>query len=128
MLTSIAAGRRLSWRAILWQLVAVAVVALAFLVKGPVWSLAAAVGGSAVVLGGWLFGVIALGGGVNASTGVLARMLLGVLLKWVVAIGVLVVGVGAGLPPLPLLAGVVVALVMQMLAMTSGQQAKARRA
>lgn len=121
MLTSVAAGRRLAQRAIAWQAIAVAVTALAFLAKGGVWSLAAIVGGAAIAVGGWLASVLALGGGVNPSTGALARLLAGVALKWVVVIAVLWLGVGAaGLPPVPMLAGVVVALVAQLIAMASG--------
>ena len=121
VLTSVAAGRRLAQRAIAWQAVAIAVTALAFLAKGATWSLAAVLGGAAIAVGGWLSSVIALGGGVNPSGGALARLLAGVALKWVVVVGVLLLGVGtAGLPPVPMLAGVVVALVAQLIAMASG--------
>lgn len=119
MLTSVAVGRRLAQRAIAWQAVAVAVTALAFLAKGNGWALAAALGGAAIALGGWLSSVIALGGGVNPSTGALARLLAGVALKWVVVVAVLLLGVGvAGLSPVPMLAGVIVALFAQLLAMS----------
>jgi len=41
-----------------------------------------------------------------------------VALKWVVVVAVLLLGVGwAGLPPVPMLAGVIVALFAQLLAM-----------
>ena len=50
---------------------------------------AAGLGGAAIALGGWLSSVIALGGGVNPSTGALARLLAGVALKWVVVVAVL---------------------------------------
>ncbi|VXB21628.1 conserved membrane hypothetical protein [Luteimonas sp. 9C] len=119
MLTSVAVGRRLAQRAIAWQAVAVAVTALAFLAKGADWALAAGLGGAAIALGGWLSAVIALGGGVNPSTGALARLLAGVALKWVVVVAVLLLGVGmAGLSPVPMLAGVIVALFAQLLAMS----------
>ncbi|NYZ63541.1 hypothetical protein [Luteimonas deserti] len=121
MLTSVAAGRRLAQRAIVWQAVAIAVTALAFLAKGAVWALAALVGGAAIAIGGWLSSVVALGGGVNPSGGALARLLAGVALKWVVVLAALWLGVGAmGLPPVPMLAGVVVALFAQLIAMASG--------
>jgi len=119
VLTSVAVGRRLAQRAIAWQAVAVAVTALAFLAKGADWALAAGLGGAAIALGGWLSSVIALGGGVNPSAGALARLLAGVALKWVVVMAVLLLGVGkAGLPPVPMLAGVIVALFAQLLAMS----------
>lgn len=119
MLTSVAVGRRLAQRAIAWQAVAVAVTALVFLAKGTGWALAAGLGGAAIALGGWLSSVIALGGGVNPSTGALARLLAGVALKWVVVVAVLLLGVGmAGLSPVPMLAGVIVALFAQLLAMS----------
>ncbi len=119
VLTSVAVGRRLAQRAIAWQAVAVAVTALAFLAKGADWALAAGLGGAAIALGGWLSSVIALGGGANPSTGALARLLAGVALKWVVVVAVLLLGVGmAGLSPVPMLAGVIVALFAQLLAMS----------
>lgn len=103
--------------------VAIVVASVPWLVKGPVWALAAVVGGLAIVAGAWLFGRIALGGGVQSSTGAVGRMLSGMLLKWVVVIGGLAAGVGLGLPPLPLLTGVIAALMAQMLALTGRPQA-----
>ena len=120
MLTSVAAGRRLAQRALAWQAVAVALVALAFLVKGWPWALAALAGGGAVAVCGWLSSAIALGGGIAPAGGALARVLIGVLAKWAVVLAVLVLAVGAGgLPPVAVGTGVIVALVTQMLAMAS---------
>ena len=118
MFTFAAEGRRLARRAIIWQTAAVAVAALAFLAKGADWALAVAVGGAAIAVGAWLSSVIALGGGISPSTVALARLMAGVAVKWVVVVGVLLLGIAlAGLPPLPMLVGVVVALVAQLLAM-----------
>ena len=119
MLTSVAAGRRVAQRAIVWQVIAVALAAGALLLlRGMPWALGALGGGGAVVVGSALSGLLALGGGVSPATGALARMLLGVLVKWVVVIGVLVLAVGvAGLPPAAVLAGVIAAMVAQVLAM-----------
>lgn len=118
MFTFAAEGRRLARRAIIWQAAAVAVATLAFLAKGADWALAIAVGGAAIAAGGWLSGVIALGGGVSPSTVALARLMAGVGLKWVVVVGALLLGITlAGLPPLPMVVGVVVALAAQLLAM-----------
>ena len=111
MFTFAAEGRRLARRAIIWQAAAVAVAALAFLAKGAEWALAVAVGGAAIAVGAWLSSVI-------ASTVALARLMAGVAVKWVVVVGVLLLGIAlAGLPPLPMVVGVVVALVAQLLAM-----------
>ena len=91
VLSSFAAGRRLAQRALAWQAVAVALTALAFLVKGWPWALAALAGGGSVALGGWLHSAIALGGGVAPAGGALARVLVGALAKWAVVLVVLVV-------------------------------------
>ncbi|MBX3727511.1 MAG: ATP synthase subunit I [Xanthomonadales bacterium] len=103
--------------------VAVALAALPWLLRGPTWALAAVVGGLAVVAGAWLSGRIALGGGVQSSGGALGRLLAGMMLKWVVVIGALALGMASGLSPLPVLTGVIAALVAQMLAVTGRAQA-----
>lgn len=108
------------WRA----LPVVALLALPWLVKGAAWSAAAFCGGLVVVLGGWLSGRIALGGGVQSSAAALSRLLAGMMLKWVVVIAGLAAAAGAGLPPLPMLAGVVAALLTHMLAVTGRPQAR----
>lgn len=118
MFTFAAEGRRLARRAIIWQVAATAVAALAFLAKGADWALALALGGVAVAVGGWLSSVIALGGGVNPSMAALARLMAGMGLKWVVVAGALLLGISlAGLPPLPMVVGVIVALAAQLVAM-----------
>lgn len=118
MFTIAAEGRRLVRRAVIWQAAAVAVAALAFLAKGADWALAVALGGGAVALGGWLSSVVALGGGANPGMVALARLVAGMGLKWAVVVVALLFGMsGAGLPPLPMVLGVVVALAAQMLAM-----------
>lgn len=118
MLTSVAAGRRVAQRAIVWQVFAVALAAVAlFLLRGGAWAAGGLGGGGAVIAGSALSGLLALGGGVSPATGALARMLLGVLVKWVVVIGVLVLAVGvAGMPPAAVLTGVIAAMVAQVLA------------
>lgn len=103
--------------------IAILVASLPWLIKGALWALAAAVGGLVVVTGAWLFGRIALGGGVQSSSGAVGRLLTGLMLKWVVVIGGLAAGVALGLPPMPVLTGVITALVAQMLAMTGRPQA-----
>ena len=112
MLNSVAAGRRLALRAVGCQLVAVMLVALAFLLQGPGAALAAAIGGLGVVLGNALSAPVALGGGVVAAPSAFARLVAATLLKWVVAISVFAVALAVWrLAPLPVLAGFVAALV-----------------
>ena len=118
MLNSVAAGRRQAGRAIAWQGAATLLVALVCLWQGPRWSVAALVGGGAVVLAGWFSARIALGGGVDAAVPALARLVAGVLAKWLVLVAVLALGVLAlGLPPLPMLVAAVAVLVAQVLAL-----------
>jgi hypothetical protein len=118
VLNSVAAGRRQAGRAIAWQVAAALLVALACLWQGPRWSVAALVGGGAVVLAGWFSARIALGGGVAAAVPALARLVAGVLAKWLVLVAVLLLGVVAfGLPALPMLAAAVVVLVAQTAAL-----------
>ena len=97
-------------------------VALACLWQGLAWSVAALVGGGAVVLAGWLSARIALGGGVETALPALARLVAGVVAKWLVLVVVLVLGVLAlGLPPLPMLAAAVLGLLAQLLALALGR-------
>ena len=118
MLNSVAAGRRQAGRAIAWQVGATLLVALACLWQGPHWSVAARVGGGAVVLAGWFSARIALGGGVDAALPALARLVAGVLAKWLVLVAALGLGVVAlGLPALPMLAAAVAVLAAQVLAL-----------
>lgn len=117
MLNSVAAGRRLVLRAAVWQTAAVLLVALLFLLRGPSQALAATVGGMAVVAGGLLAAWLAFGGGVLGAGSAVVRLAAGVVVKWVVVIGVLVAGAGLWkLPPLPLLAGLLAGLAAQVLA------------
>ena len=118
MLNSVAAGRRQAGRAIAWQVGATLLVALACHWQGPHWSVAALVGGGAVVLAGWFSARIALGGGVDAALPALARLVAGVLAKWLVLVAALGLGaIALGLPPLPMLAAAVTVLAAQVLAL-----------
>lgn len=108
-----AATTRLARKTALAQLLAGTVVAV---VLGALYGLPAAAaaicGAAAVGLGTFLMGRALLGGGVTTATGALMRLVVGVFAKWglVLALGVLAIGV-MKLPPLPLLAGLVAALV-----------------
>ena len=122
MLNSVGAGRRQAGRAIAWQVGATLLVALACLWQGLAWSVAALVGGGAVVLAGWLSARIALAGGVETALPALARLVAGVVAKWLVLVVVLVLGVLAlGLPPLPMLAAAVLVLLALPLALALGR-------
>lgn len=117
MLNSVVAGRRIALRAAAFQLLAVALVAALFLLWGLPHALAAALGGAAMVLGGLLVARIALGGGVIGAEMAMMRLITGMILKWAVVVGVLLVGLGAWkLPPLPLVTGLLTGLVAQVLA------------
>ena len=123
MLNSVAAGRRLVLRAAAWQGLAVLLVAALFLLWGVPQALAAAVGGTAIVAGALLAAGMAFGGGVLGAVSAVLRLVAGMVVKWVVVIGVLVMGAGLyKLPPLPLLAGVITGLVAQVLVATDKQR------
>lgn len=123
MLNSVATGRRLVLRAAVWQTGAVLLVALLFLLRGVPQAVAAAVGGLAIVVGALLAAWMAFGGGVLGAVSAVLRLVAGMVVKWVVVIGVLVVGTGLyKLPPLPLLAGVITGLVVQVLVATGKQR------
>ena len=123
MLNSVATGRRLVLRAAVWQTAAVLLVALLFLLWGVPHAVAAAIGGLAIVVGALLAAWMAFGGGVLGAVSAVLRLVAGMVVKWVVVIGVLVVGAGLyKLPPLPLLAGVITGLVAQVLVATGKQR------
>lgn len=116
MLNSVAAGRRLALRAVVCQLGAVMLVALAFLVQGGPAAAAAALGGLAGVLGNLLAAWIALGGGVVPARAAFFRLWLGTLLKWVVVVTVLVLALAVWrLAPLPMLVGFAAGLAAHLL-------------
>jgi F0F1-type ATP synthase assembly protein I len=123
----IAASRRAVARAVATQAVVVGVVALACLAKGPQTALAALLGGAAMVAGNAVVARMALGGVVPARTA-FARLLLGTVAKWLVAILVLAVGLGVWrLPPLPMLYGLAAGLLAYLLALNLGNVANRNR-
>ncbi len=118
MLNSGDTGRRLMLRAAVYPLAAVAVLALAFLLMGPKYAVAALVSGVAVSAGGWVAARMALGGGVQAAGSAMTRLIVAVVAKWVLVFGALAAGVLVfKLPALALLAGVAVGLMFQVLAL-----------
>lgn len=113
----IAAGRRSALRAAAVQATVALLVALAFLAQGPGQALAAGIGGGALALGNALAAGVSLGGIVPARIA-FARLLLGTLLKWSVAIGIFAIALGVWrLPPLPMVVGLAAGLLAYLLAL-----------
>ncbi len=119
MLNTVIHGRQQARKALLAQVLAVAVVALALLATSPAHALAAALGGGALALGGWLSAWVALGGQTPAAAGLaLGRLVTGLVLKWALLLAALLLGLAVWhLPPAALVGGVLVALLAQVLAM-----------
>jgi ATP synthase protein I len=118
VLNSVTAGRRLARRAIAHQVIAVCATSLACLALGVESALAAFVGGGAVTTGAALSATWSLRRGVVPSGVALARMFVGVVLKWCLVFILFSLGLLLWrLPALPLLAGVLAALAAQFVAM-----------
>lgn len=116
MLNSLASGRRLALRIVMLQLVMAVLVGLIFLVQGHREALAAAAGATLVALGTALLSarVFAGIGGAGLAMG---RLLAGMILKWIVVGGGLVVILGQfKLPPLAAISGLVAAYAINLLA------------
>ncbi len=121
MQNSIAAGRRLAIRVVLTQLGVTALVAAGFALQGWRPGLGALMGGSVVALGTAVL-AIRLFAGAPASAGtVFIRLVIGSVLKWgVIALGLYLAMVKAGLPGLAVVTGVIAALVPQLLGLHEG--------
>jgi hypothetical protein len=90
----------------------VVLVALVFLIQGSSAMFAVLLGGASVVSGSALAANVALGGGVVPARSAFLRLLLATGLKWAVVILVFAMASGVGrMAPLPLLAGLAVALI-----------------
>ena len=116
LLNSLASGRRLALRVVFWQLGAGALTGIFFLVLGWREALAAFLGAGIVAAGTALLSLRAfalLGSGEMA----LARLLAGVILKWMtIAGGLMLVLVQFKLPPLATITGLVAAYAVNLLA------------
>ena len=120
----IAAGRRSALRAAAVQAVVALLVALLFMAQGPQAALAAGIGGGALALGNALAAGVSLGGIVPARVA-FARLLLGALLKWTIAIVVIVIALGVWrLPPLPMVVGLAAATLAYLVALNLRQTTK----
>jgi ATP synthase protein I len=104
-------------RAVLFQGIAVLATVLACLFLGWKASLAALLGGGALLVGGAVAAWLVLSGGVASAGVVMTRMFTGLVLKWVVVFAALLLGLVAWrLPALPLLLGLLAALIAQFIA------------
>jgi F0F1-type ATP synthase assembly protein I len=91
-------------------------VALAFLLQGAQAALAAAIGGGAVALGSLVLAWRSMMGPAYSAGLALSRMVSGLILKWFVVLGALYLSLARlGLPPLPLLAGLLAAMAASFL-------------
>ena len=121
MQNSIAAGRRLAVRVVLAQLGVTSLIAAGFLLAGWRHGLAALCGGGVVALGTALLALRLFGPGPAGAGTVLARLVVGSVLKWgVIALGLYLALVKAALPGFPVLAGVIAALLPQLLGLHEG--------
>ena len=114
MLNSLASGRRLALRIVMLQLVAAAIVGLAFLTQGFRDAIAGAAGAALVAQGTALLAArtfAGLGGGGMT----MGRMVSGMVLKWMAIAGGLVVILGQyKLPPLAAITGLVAAYAINL--------------
>jgi hypothetical protein len=102
----IAAGRSAAARAVAVEIVATGLVAGVFLVVDVRHALAAALGGLAMAAGNAAAAAVAFAGGIQPASAAFARLLLGVLAKWMVALAMFTLILTAWrLPPLPALIG-----------------------
>jgi F0F1-type ATP synthase assembly protein I len=124
VLNSLAANRRLAYRMVAVQAVVAMLVALAFLVaQGNKEALAAAIGGGAAALGSLVLAWRSLPSTPKSAGWSISRMVSGLVLKWVVVLGVLFVAMAKlAMPPLPLVVGLA-AGVMSALFLTLNSKA-----
>jgi F0F1-type ATP synthase assembly protein I len=116
VLNSLTANRRLAFRMVAVQGLVATVVALAFLLQDVQAALAAGIGGGAVALGSLVLAWRSMMGPAYSAGLALARMVSGLILKWFVVLGALYLSLARlGLPPLPLLAGLVATLAASFL-------------
>jgi ATP synthase protein I len=121
MQNSIAAGRRLAIRVVAAQAAATALVAAGFAWRSWDDALAVLAGGGVVVLGTAVLALRLFAGAPAAAGTVLARMIVGNLLRWcVIGAGLYLAMVVARLPALPVLAGLIAALLPQLFSLHEG--------
>jgi F0F1-type ATP synthase assembly protein I len=113
---SLTANRRLAIRTVAVQAAVATLVAAAFLVQDAQAALAAGIGGGAVALGSLVLAWRSMMGPAYSAGLALARMISGLILKWFVVLGALYLSLARlGLPPLPLLAGLIATMAASFL-------------
>lgn len=116
MLNSLASGRRLALRIMLLQFAVAVLVGLVFLALGRREAVAAAAGAATVALGTALMSARFFSG-LGGAGWALGRLLTGMLLKWIVIVGGLVMILFQyKLPPLAAITGLVAAYAVYLLA------------
>ncbi len=121
MQNSIAAGRRLALRVVGAQTLVTILVAAGFLLQGWQSSVGVLSGGFTVTLATGILALRVFAAPPAAAGVVMARFIVGNLLKWgVIALGLYVAMVKAGLPGFAVMIGVVAALAPQMLGLHDG--------
>ena len=121
MFNSLSANRRLAFRMVAVQFVVAMLVALAYLfAQGGREALAAAIGGGSVAAGSLVMAWRSLPPAAASAGLALSRLISGMLLKWFVVLGALYLAMAKlHLPPLPLLVGLVVAMMAAFLTLNS---------
>lgn len=116
VLNSLASGRRLALRLLLWQLFVALIVGLVFAASGRREAIAAAAGATIVALGTALLS-LRLFSQVGSAGFALGRFLTGMILKWMVIIGgMIAIMFQYKLPPLAAITGLVAAYAVNLLA------------
>jgi len=113
-----ASGQRLAMRLAALQLIVAVLTALPWWVRGWREALAAFMGGAIVALGTWLMGRSAFAGAEVSAARAMSGLLLGTAARWVaIAIGLVLALRGLHSPPIPLICGLMVALMVQLFGM-----------
>ena len=116
MFNSLTANRRLAFRMVAVQAAVALLVGLVFLFQDVRAALAAGVGGLAVASGSLVLAWRSMTGPATTAGLALARIVSGLVLKWIVVLGMLYVSLAQwNLPPLPLLCGLVAAMAASFL-------------
>lgn len=116
MLNSLGAGRRVARRIVVMQLVVAVLAGIAFLAQGRREAVAALCGGLIVALGTALLSARAFAG-MSGAGQMFGRLLSGMVLRWIVIGGGLVVILAQyKLPPLAAITGLVAAYAVNLLA------------
>jgi ATP synthase protein I len=115
---SIHQSRRLAWRIVAWQFATAIVTAAFWLIAGQREALAAFLGGGLVALGSMIFALRFFPRRQPDAGVVLTRLVVSTALKWFVVIGGLGIVLGRlQMAPLPVLTGLVAALLVNLVSL-----------